>query len=265
MAIEMTSFINLLQTVAIKYFAKFIYVAVILIAGIFIAKNIKKLLSIQLAKVNPTSQSFISNAVFILIVIFSVVMSLSVVGVHTSSIIAIIGSIGIAIGLAFQSSLSNISAGLMIILFKPFKVDDYVEINDVGGTVREIGLFHITLLQADNTSVVIPNSRVLSDKILNYTDQMLRRVDIQICIDYGQDVAKIKEILFDIVMEDDRILRHPAPLVVVLGFKDIGVNIGLRPWTSKEEYWNVLWDVQEKVEQRFTKNHIRFAKPSAIR
>ncbi len=242
-----------------KYAPRLFQALAIFVVGFVCARLLSKFTSKYLLKTNPIAQKFLSSIVFVAVLISAGVVALSKIGFHTSSMVAVIGSIGIALGLAFQSSLSNISAGFMIIIFKPFSINDLVEIDSEVGNVREISLFSTSLLNADNTTVVIPNSRVVSNKLTNFSQQQIRRVDVDFTISYTQDLSLVKSIIMDIMLGDPRTISYPQPSFVVLKFKDTGLLVSARPWTSLEHYWDLLYDTREAVKLRLSQKNIAFA------
>ena len=261
----MSEYINMYYDIfTSKYLPKIVIAGILLLIGYFTAKIFKKIISKHLSKTNPIAQNFVSNVVFFVIFIPFIAISATKIGMNTSSIAAIVGSAGIAIGLAFQPSLSNISSGLMIVLFRPFKINDYVEADGIAGNVRQIGLFSTSLLKADNTIIIIPNSRVMSAKIINFSDQKIRRVDIDISIEYQEDIKRVKAVVMDILLNDNRILNYPSPSIVISELKDYGFILSIRPWTSYLTYWDLLYDLQEEIKMVFAKNNIKIARALQI-
>jgi small conductance mechanosensitive channel len=241
----------------VKYSPRCLQALTILFLGFIFARLLSKLTSRYLLKANPIAQKFLSSIVFVTIFISASVVALSKIGFHTSSMVAVIGSIGIALGLAFQSSLSNISSGFMIIIFKPFKINDLVEIDGDVGNVKEISLFSTNLLNANNTTIVIPNSRVVSNKVTNFSNQQIRRIDIDFTIQYNQDFNLVKSIVMDIMLNDPRTIPYPAPSFVVLHFKDTGLVVSVRPWTALEHYWDLLYEMREIIKTKLSQNNIK--------
>jgi len=190
----------------------------------------------------------ISNAILLLVII---VAALDRLGVDTTSLIAIVGAAGLAIGLSLQDSLKNFAAGVMLLLFKPFKSGDFIEAAGVSGVVDEISIFTSTMHTADNRSVIVPNGAIYSGVIINYSAQDTRRVDMVFGIGYEADLRQAKQLLADIIAEDDRILKDPATVIAVSELADSSVNFIVRPWVNSADYWGVLWDTTEKVKLRF--------------
>jgi len=258
------NFLHYIDILTAKYFAKIAFAGLIILVGYIFAKLIKKLVVRHLSKTNPIAQNFVSNIVFFVVFSMATIIGLTKLGMHTSSIVAIVGSLGIAIGLAFQPSLSNLSSGLMIVLFRPFKINDFIEADSITGNVKQIGLFSTSLLKADNTLIIIPNSRVMSNKIINFSDQKIRRIDIDIVIDTQQNVQDLKKVIMDILLNDYRVLSYPSPAVIIHSFKENGLVISIRPWTSYNLYWELLYDLQEEIHKICLKNNVSFAKFASL-
>jgi len=244
-----------------KYLPNIMKAGIIFIIGYFIANFFKRMIAKHMSRTNPVAQNFVSNVVYFAIMIPVVIVCITKMGVHSSSIVAIVGSAGLAIGLAFQTSLSNISSGMMIVLFRPFKNNDFVELDAITGNVKQIGLFSTSLLKADNTTIIIPNSRVMSSRIINYSDQKIRRVDVDIVIDFNQNINELKKIVMDMLLADNRIISYPAPAIIVQSYRDWGMVISIRPWTSYATYWEVLYDFQELTIKLCQENNIKIARP----
>ncbi|MBU3952625.1 MAG: mechanosensitive ion channel, partial [Proteobacteria bacterium] len=182
-------------------------------------------------------------------------------GINTASFIAIVGAAGLAIGLALKDSLSNFSSGVMLILFRPFRVGDYVTAGGVSGKVMRIDLFNTTLNTPDNQRVIVPNANITNGVITNVTANDTRRVDLTIGIGYGDDIALAKRVLDRIVKADDRVLETPAPTIAVSALADSSVNFVVRPWVKTDDYWNVYFDLTEKIKLTFDKEGIRIPFP----
>lgn len=190
----------------------------------------------------------IANAVLLLVVIVAALDSL---GVDTTSLIAIVGAAGLAIGLSLQDSLKNFAAGVMLLLFKPFKEGDFVEVAGVSGIVEKIAIFTSVMRSADNRELIIPNGSIYSDVITNFSARETRRVDMVFGIGYDADLRQAKQLLVDIISEDARILKDPDVVIAVSELADSSVNFIVRPWVNSADYWGVLWDTTEKVKLRF--------------
>lgn len=180
-----------------------------------------------------------------------IIAALSKVGIQTTSFVAIIGAAGLAIGLALQGSLSNFAAGVLIIIFKPYRVGDYVVAGGAEGVVDDIGIFTTTLITLDNRTQIVPNAVATSGVIENYTKRGTRRLDLVAGVSYGDDIKKVKEILQDILDNEPRILKDPTPTIGLMEMADSSINFAFRPWVKVEDYWDLFFDLQERIKIRF--------------
>lgn len=203
------------------------------------------------ANSDPTLTKFVLSLTKIALMTFVIVAAIGRLGVQTTSFVAIVGAAGLAIGFALQSSLGNFASGVMLIMFHPFKAGDFVEAGGAVGVVEEVGIFNTTLKTPDNKTVVVPNGTVTGSNITNYSANETRRVDMVFGIGYDDDLKKAKSILENILAADDRILTDPAPVVAVSELADSSVNFVVRPWAKTADYWEVYWDITEKVKMTF--------------
>ncbi|GAB3289260.1 mechanosensitive ion channel family protein [Parahaliea aestuarii] len=194
---------------------------------------------------------FLSSIMRWVLLLFVVIAALSQLGVDTTSLIALLGAAGLAIGLALQGSLSNFAAGVMLIVFRPFTKGDFVEAGGAMGVIESISIFTTTMTTPDNKEVIVPNGSILSNNITNYSARDTRRVDMVFGISYEDDIRKAKEILENILANDSRVLADPAPVVALGELADSSVNFLVRPWVKAADYWAVLWDTNEAVKTRF--------------
>jgi small conductance mechanosensitive channel len=201
--------------------------------------------------VDETLVSFIVNLTYIVLMTFIIIAALGQLGVQTASFVAVLGAAGLAVGLALQGSLANFAAGVLMIIFKPFKVGDFIEAGGTSGVVEEIGIFTTELKSPDNKKVIIPNAKVTGDNIVNYTAKDKRRVDIIAGVSYEDDLDKVRKVLEEIITDDERILEDPSPTIGVLELADSSVNFVVRPWVKTADYWDVFFSTQEKIKKRF--------------
>jgi len=257
---ELTAKIWELLTV---YGMKIIAAIAILIIGKWVAGMLEKLVQKIMNKkdIDPTIVSFVGNLTFFVLMTFVILASLSQVGIQTTSFIAIIGAAGLAVALALQGSLSNFAAGFLMIIFRPFKVGDYIEGGGTAGTVEKIQIFTTQLATPDNKTVIIPNTKLTDDNIINYTVKGTRRVDLVAGIGYNDDIDKAREVLSSVIAEDDRILKDPAPQIVVSEMADSSVNFVIRPWVKSGDYWSVYFSLTEKIKKRFDQEGISIPFP----
>lgn len=238
---------------------------IIYIVGRFLIKQISRIVVkiLEKRKLEISVQTFLRsflNLTLNLVLAFAIISKL---GVETTSLAALLASAGVAIGMALSGNLSNFAGGLIILVFKPFKVGDYIESDaqKVGGTVREIQIFHTILTTPENKVIYVPNGSLSSNAIVNYSKQDKRRVELVIGVEYGEDYNRVREVLERIIKEDSRILQDPAPFIGLGALSASSVDIKLRVWTSTEEYWNVYFDLNKVVYETFNKEGIGFPFP----
>ncbi len=237
-------------------------IAIFIFGRIF--TRILKNLTVKLLKksnVEETLVSFIGNLVYFSLLTFVILAAISQLGIQTTSFIAVLGAAGLAVGLALQGSLSNFAAGVMLIIFRPFKTGDFIEAGGTTGTVEEIQIFTTKLRTPDNKSIIIPNSKVSSDNIINYSAKPVRRVDFVFGIGYDDDIDHAKNVINDVLATDERILKDPPVTIGVLEHGDSSVNIAVRPWVKSADYWNVYFDTMEKMKKGFDAEGINIPYP----
>ena len=201
--------------------------------------------------VDSTVSSFIGNLTYALLLTVFILAALSRLGIQTASFIAILGAVGLAIGLALQGSLSNFAAGVMMILLRPLKVGDYVEAGGVAGTVEGISIFCTTLATPDNKTVIVPNAQIMDKPITNYSTKATRRLDLMIGVSYEADVRQVKQELESILNADERVLGEPLPTIAMHSLGDSSVNFAVRPWVKASDYWPLYFDLHERIKLRF--------------
>lgn len=235
------------------YGLKVLAAVVILVLGRLAALGIRAIARRTLTKsgVDPTLVAFVTSVAYIGAMAFVVIAALGQLGVQTASFVAVLGAAGLAVGLALQGSLANFAAGVLMIIFKPFKVGDYIEAGGTAGVVEEIGIFTTVLKSPDNKKIIVPNAKATADNITNYSANDQRRVDIVAGVSYGDDLDKVRGLLEQILKDDERILAEPAPAVKVLELADSSVNFAVRPWVKTEDYWDVFFALQEEIKKRF--------------
>lgn len=204
---------------------------------------------------------FLRSIIRWVLLLFVIIAALSQLGIDTTSLIALLGAAGLAIGLSLQSSLSNFAAGVMLIVFRPFTKGDFVEVAGSAGVVDTISIFTTTMTTPDNKEVIVPNGAVLANNITNYSARPTRRVDMVFGIGYDDDMRKAKQLLQEIIAADTRVLAEPAAVVTVGELADSSVNFLVRPWVNAEDYWAVLWETTEQVKLRFDEAGISIPYP----
>ncbi len=200
-------------------------------------------------RVDPSLVPFVSNLVYYMLFAAVVIAVLGLFGIETTSLVAVLGTAGLAIGLAIQGTLSNFSSGVMLLLFRPFHVGDYIEAAGVSGTVDEIGVFSTTLNTPDNVKIIVPNSGIFGATIKNYSANETRRIDIVLGISYDDDISDAIAIINAVLGKDSRVLADPEPTVAVSELSDSSVNLVVRPWCRREDYWNLRCDLIRKFKE----------------
>lgn len=244
--------------------SKNIFIACLIYSiGCFIIKQINRLVAkiLEKRKVEPSVQTFLKSLVKILLNMILAFAVISKLGVETTSFAALMASAGVAIGMALSGNLSNFAGGLIILVFKPFKVGDYIEGPDVNGTVKEIQIFHTILSTLDNRMIYVPNGILNNNAITNYSKQETRRVDWVFGIEYGEEIGKVRAVIQRIIKNDPRILDTPAPLIALSTLNASSVDITVRVWVKASDYWSVLFDINEIVYDTFNKEGINFPFP----
>jgi small conductance mechanosensitive channel len=236
----------------IQYGLKALAAIAIFIIGKMIANWLRKLVIrvMKKADIDEIIIGFTSSIAYIGMLAFVVVAALGQLGIQTTSFIAILGAAGLAIGLALQGSLANFAAGFLMIIFRPFKVGDFVEAAGVSGSVQAIHIFTTTLITPDNKTIIVPNGKIGNDNIINYSAQATRRVDLTVGVSYDADLKEVRAILEDIVSKDSRILSDPAHQIAVAELADNSVNFVMRVWVESADYWGVFFDATETVKLR---------------
>ena len=215
----------------------------------FIANLIRKLMDKR--EVDPTITKFVGNLTYFALLTFVVLAALGLVGIQTTSFIAVLGAAGLAIGLALQGSLANFAAGFLLILFRPFKVGDFIDAAGVAGTVEAIQIFTTQLATPDNKTIIIPNAKLTGDNIVNFSTKGTRRADMVFGIGYEDDIDKARNIIIDVLSNDKRVLKDPPLQVAVSELADSSVNFVARAWVNAGDYWGVVFDTTETVKKRF--------------
>jgi len=235
------------------YGLKVIAAIAVFIIGRWIAKMLTSLTEKVMNKrqVDPTIVSFVANLIYIALLVFVVLAALGQLGIQTTSFIAVIGAAGLAIGLALQGSLSNFAAGFLMIIFRPFKVGDFIEGAGVAGTVEAIQIFTTQLLTPDNKTVIVPNASLTAGNITNYSAKGTRRVDLVMGIGYGDDIDHAKKVIMDVLTKEERILKDPATTIAVVELADSSVNFAVRPWVEADDYWDVYFNLTENIKKSF--------------
>lgn len=236
---------------------------VIYIAGRFIINLINRLVRQMLERknVDATIQSFLKSFVSILLNLLLVITVVSALGINTTSFAALLASFGVAAGMALSGNLQNLAGGLIILLFKPFKVGDMIEAQGVLGIVKEIQIIHTILQTPDNKEIFVPNGSLSSGSITNYSKMDTRRVDFTVSVEYGTDVEKVTNALRDIADADSRVLKDPQAFIALSGLADSSVNFTFRVWVKGTDYWPVYFELNKQIYEEFNRQDIKFPFP----
>jgi len=245
-------------SVATQMFTNIAYAIIILAIGFWGAKMIARLVKglMERHDADQALTGFVGNLVNALVVTFAVIAALNKVGIQTTSLIAIVGAAGLAIGLALKDSLGNFAAGVMILIFKQFKAGDFIEAAGVLGVVETLNEFSTQLKTGDNRTVYVPNGKLIGDNIINYSTKPTRRIDMVVGVSYDADLSHVKKVLEDILAKESRVLEDPAPTIGVLELADNSVNFAFRPWVDAADYWGVHFDLHAAVKTRFDEEGI---------
>ena len=243
--------INVAIAIAIFYVGK-------IVVSLFV-RGLRKVM--QKREVDKTLETFVCNLVRIALMVVVVIAAISQVGIETTSFIAIFGAAGLAVGLALQGSLSNFAAGVLIVLFRPYRVGDFVEAAGIAGSVEQVQILTTVLKTPDNKMIIVPNSQIMDSIITNYSANDTRRVDMVVGVSYSDDLDKVHATLKELVAADERILDDPECKIAVSELADSSVNFILRPWVKTEDYWGVFFDLTETIKKRFDKEGISFPFP----
>jgi len=244
--------------------AKSLVIAVLIfVIGKWLAKKLTSIVKKGMvkSKMDETLVSFAGNFVFIILMVCVILGSLNSLGINTTSFVAILGAAGLAVGLALQGSLANFASGVLIIMFRPFKVGDAIDAAGKFGIVEQISIFTTNMRTPDNKGIIIPNGQITGGPITNFSAKETRRIDFVFGVSYDDDLLKVKKVLKEILDADERILKDPEPTIGLLEMADSSINFACRPWVKSADYWNVFFDIQEKVKLRFDEENISIPFP----
>ncbi|MFO7576209.1 MAG: mechanosensitive ion channel [Pelovirga sp.] len=235
------------------YALPMVWALIIVIVGRIIARALSNATARAMTKgrVDETLVRFSKNIVYTALMVFVILAALGKMGIETTSFAAIIAAVGLAIGLALQGTLGNFSSGVMLILFRPFRVGDFVEAGGVSGIIEEVQIFSTRMRSADNKEIIVPNGQIIGSTITNYSARETRRLDLVIGVSYSDDLKKVRAVLEDILAADERILTDPAPVIGVLALGESSIDFAVRPWVKTSDYWPLLFHLQETIKVRF--------------
>ncbi|MBT8068676.1 MAG: mechanosensitive ion channel [Gammaproteobacteria bacterium] len=242
---------NLVVALVIFYVGRFVISLVV--------RGLRKVM--QKNGVEKTLETFVCNLVRMALLVVVIIAAIGALGIQTTSFIAIFGAAGLAVGLALQGSLSNFAAGVLIVLFRPYKVGDFIEAAGINGVVEQVQILTTILKTGDNKQVIVPNSQIMDSIITNYSANDTRRVDMVVGVSYDDDLDKVRQTIEELVAAEDRILDEPACTIAVSALADSSVNFVVRPWVKTSDYWSVMFDMTEAIKKRFDKEGISFPFP----
>lgn len=245
-------------TVLMEYSPRLISALLIFLIGWYAIKIIKRVVTKIMIKreMEPTLSKFLADILIWTLKILLFVTVISRLGVENSSFVAIIGAAGLAVGLSLQGSLSNFAGGVLIIMFKPFKVGDFIEAQGVSGTVKQIQIFVTQLSTVDNQTIFVPNGALSNNNIINYTYATTRRADLTIGISYSSNIKKAKELALEVMNNHPMVLKDPEPMVLVRELADSSINLAVRPWAKTEDFFVMRSDILEQIKLKFDENNI---------
>ena len=238
--------INVVIAIAIFYVGKMVISLVV--------RGLHKVMQRQ--EVDKTLETFVCNLVRMVLLVIVVIAAIGQVGIETTSFIAIFGAAGLAVGLALQGSLSNFAAGVLIVLFRPYRVGDFIEAAGISGSVEQVQILTTVLKTGDNKQVIVPNGQIMDSIITNYSANDTRRVDMVVGVSYDDDLDKVRDTIKELIAAEDRILDEPACTIAVSALADSSVNFVVRPWVKTPDYWGVMFDLTEAIKKRFDKDGI---------
>ncbi|OEF25795.1 mechanosensitive ion channel protein [Vibrio rumoiensis 1S-45] len=247
----------------IQYSVNIISAILILFVGSFIVKLVSKgvVNLLESKRVDASMVQFIGSLVRYALLVMVVIAALGSLGVEMASMIAVLASASLAIGLALKGSLSNFASGVLIVIFRPFKTKDHIEVSGVAGSVQAIDIFHTILTTGDNKMVAVPNSKIMSGPIVNFSRHEARRINFEIGVSYQSDLKKTKEVIARVLKSEERILALPAPTIGVLALADSSVNIAVRPWVKTADYWKVYYDTLQAIKEELDREGIQIPYP----
>lgn len=236
---------------------------IIYFVGHFFVRMANKLVVRLLARrnIDLTIQTFVRSFVNVLLTTLLIVAVVSALGVDTTSFTALLASVGLAAGMALSGNLQNLAGGLLLLLFRPFRVGDFITAQGESGVVKEIQILHTIILTSDNREIILPNGALSSGNMTNFSKEPLRRVDLTIGVEYGEDIDRVREVLKSIFAADKRILQEPVPFVALKALSESSVDLTIRLWVKSEDYWGVFFDTNEAIYKTFNKVGINFPFP----
>jgi small conductance mechanosensitive channel len=265
---EITSILNPQQLEALvegvsQFGLQIIAAIIVFLVGRWLARKVSNLLErgLKRAEMDSTLVGFFRNITYFGLLVLVVIAAVGQVGVQTTSFIAVLGAAGLAVGLALQGSLANFAAGVLMIIFRPFKAGDFIEAAGTAGVAEEIELFTTKMRTPDNKTIIIPNAQITAGTITNYSARTTRRLDLVFGVSYADDLDHVKRVINEVLADEPRLLEEPGPTIGVLSLGDSSVNFAVRPWVNSSDYWPVFFALQEAMKKRFDKEGISIPFP----
>lgn len=254
---------EMLASLAATWGGRILAAIVVFVLGRWIVGLIIRWLDVAMrrADIDETLMGFLDNVLRMALMVLVLLTVASVLGIPTTNFLAIVGAAGLAVGLALKDSLSNFSAGVMLVIFRPFKAGDFVETAGVSGTVEEIGIFKTDIRTGDNRLIIVPNSLVYSGTITNFSAKSTRRIDLVIGVGYNDEIHRARQIIMDILKADDRVLSDPEPVVMLLELGASSVDFAVRPWVNRSDYWVARADLLERIKNALDENGLSIPYP----
>lgn len=251
------------QELLITYLPQVLLAIVFLVVGLWLIRVLVRGVgkAMQSRDMEPSLVPFVKSLLGALLKVLLVLSVIQMIGIQTTSFIAVLGAAGLAIGLALSGTLQNFAGGVMLLILKPFKVGDYIEAQGHSGTVRQIQIFHTILTTPDNKTIILPNAQVSTDAMVNYSTEAERRVDLVFGVGYGDDIDKARNTIQQVIDTDERILKEKPIQIVVAELADSSVNFKVRVWVMSADYWGVFFDMQEGVKKAFDRNGVSIPFP----
>lgn len=266
MTVNFEQIMDVLQQDVLHWSTRVLAAAAIFFIGRWVGHKLVKAFTRVLERrdIDPTITRFLQNLANAVLLVVIIIAALNQLGVATSSMLAVLGAAGLAIGLALKDSLSNIASGVLMVAFRPFGVGDFVETASVKGKVEKISVFYTELRTVDNKVVIIPNALVTSGVITNFTADDNRRLELNVGVGYGSDLAKTRQLLLDMLDQHPLVLKDPAPVVGVTGFGDSAVSIVLRPWVKVDDLWEATFGLNESIKRVLDENGVEIPFPQRV-
>ncbi|RIJ42592.1 mechanosensitive ion channel family protein [Pontibacter oryzae] len=263
MMLDIDSIREMVVNFAVLYGIKLLVAFVILILGTWVIKRLNNLIqNLMLRKgVDDSLRPFLGSILNVTLWVLLIVLVVAQLGMEMTSFIAVLGSAGLAIGLALQGSLSNFAGGVLILTIKPFRVGDYIEAQGQGGTVHLINIFNTVLKTADNKTIYLPNGPLASTVVTNYSVEATRRVELLFTVSVHNDIGKVRQLIQELINQDERVLQEPAPAIVVTNFAEHSITISTRIWCNRPDYWPLFWDMNERAKAAFEQHNIAMPVP----